>query len=217
MCIRDRHLAPPGPEEDRLIEIGRHWIRKGHKVTVILPADGMNLNLKGKNIGLTEKECLVLVALNAPGMSQDNQRERIKGNRKFARLLNSQGKMLPEPGLVLAVAPPLSTALAAEELSRSLKVPLVLEMRAGVDEEEAERGFIAGLFARSRLKKEENLLASVLAVVADGKAAAAKVSGLLPEEAKNKVNVIAGQESGEELKALYDCLLPVEEINKEKM
>jgi hypothetical protein len=206
--ITGRHLNPPGPGEDRLIKIGRHWVRKGHKVIVFLSADRMNLNLKEKKIGLTEQGGLVLVAFNTPEMLQDDQRNRKKGNRKFASLLNRQGKMLPEPDLILAVAPPLSTALAAEELSSELKVPLILEIRAGLDKKEARRGFLAGLFARSRLRKEEKLLDAAEVIAVEGKAVAARIEGQLTEKEKKKVNVIKGQESEEELKAFYDCLLP---------
>ncbi len=204
--IIGRHLNPPGPREDRLIKIGRQWVKQEHRVTVFLPAEGMNFNLSGKKIGLTEEEGLVLVAFNAPDMGLKDLWN--KGNKEFACLINQQGRMLPAPDLILVVAPPLSTAIAGEELSRELKVPLVLEMREGFDEEEAKRGFISGLFARSRARKEENLLASAKSITAEGKAVAARIAGQLTEQEKNKVKVIEGRESEEELKAFYDCLLP---------
>lgn len=208
--IIGRYLNPPGPGEDRLMGIGRYWAGQGHKVTVFLPASGRELNLAGKAIELTEEDGLVLVAFNVPGAGKEGKRIRRKGDRIFCRLLGSQGRQLPEPGVILAVAPPLSTAGAAGELRRELNVPLILEVREGFAEEAAGRGYLAGLFARSTLRKEENLLASASAIAVEGKNAAARIEARLPEESKNKVKILEGRESNEELITFYDCLLPGE-------
>lgn len=117
--------AAPGR---RFFEIGRRFVKQGHRVTVVTGNREIGLSLGRKMIGLLQKEGLAVVVFNSgyPPVKKDEGRA---AAMLFARRAGRQGRRLPPPDLILASSPPLEMTAPAYTLSCFYEVPLLLEIR----------------------------------------------------------------------------------------
>lgn len=145
-------------EVDRLVRLGRLLVEEQHDVTIITGSSSMNLNLGNKKIALVYEKGMSVIVLNAPGDQEAGKLKKIISYLRFAYLAGRQGKMLPKPDLILALAPPLTAVKPALELSEHYKVPLVVDMRELWPDDLVERNELRkGLLVKVLKRFEEKV------------------------------------------------------------
>ncbi len=162
-----QYLNLEGPQEDRLLKVGRGYQEKGHDVTVFTINRVQNFNLGSKKIGLIHKAGLKIITFNVPLEKEMGALKKAQSFLKFARMTGRQGKMLPKPDLILAVSPPLTATLPALSLSKHYGVPLVAEIRELWPDGPLERGTMQnGLLVKAARRLEQRLYEKAGRIVA---------------------------------------------------
>ena len=111
-------------------EMGRRLVLQGGELTVVTDNSRLGLSLSNKRIGLWQLDGMAVVVYNNKHAQEEPRWKRFLGLLNYARWASRQGRNLPRPRLILAVAPPYSALIPGYFLSRHYRVPLVLEMEA---------------------------------------------------------------------------------------
>lgn len=171
-----QHLELADHNPDRLVKLGEKLAERQHDVTVITGNSSIDFDLGKKKLGLTHVKGMTVITLNVPADNKKNWLIRYFNLLKFARLAGEQGKMLPKPDLILALAPPLTAVKPALELSEYLKVPLVVEMRELWPSALLNRGELhRGLLKKQLAKLEEKVFKRAQKLIFDSRDMALKV------------------------------------------
>lgn len=109
-------------------EMGRRLVLQGGELTVVTDNSRLGLSLSNKRIGLWQLDGMAVVVYNNKPAQEGPRWKRFLGRLNYARWASRQGRNLPRPRLILAVAPPYSALIPGYFLSRHYRVPLVLEV-----------------------------------------------------------------------------------------
>jgi len=183
-----QYLSLDGPQEDRLLKVGRECQKKGHDVTVFTINRVQNFYLGRKKIGLIHKAGLKIITFNVALEKEMGAFKKAYSFLKFAWMTGRQGKMLPRPDLILAVSPPLTATLPALSLSKHYGVPLVAEIRELWPDGPLERGTMRnGLMVKTARRLEQRLYEKAGRIVACRDDIAGKIKERWVEQAKVSV------------------------------
>lgn len=200
-----QYLHVVGDGEDRLLALGRKWAEKGHQVTVFTISSGSGLELGKKKIGIFEEGGILTVTFNAPYAPEMGIFAKLSSFRRFSRMVKKQGLKLPAPDLVVAVAPPISAALAALKLCQETGAGLITEVRERWPAALKERGTVRNLVLVKILNYlEERLYRKSNQVVVINEELAEEIEARFKGEVKTEV-VPFSLEKEEQFK-IYDKL-----------
>ncbi len=189
--IIGRHLEPAVNITDPLLEQGRQWVQKGHRVTVLTGSSGSGMDLGRKKIGLLHIEGMTVVVLNMPLNDKVGALRKHFAYLRFSATIEKQGQMLPKPGLIIAVMPPPEIARAVLRLKNKYSVPLLLEFREALpDYNSAGSNSLVKLVSRFARGSEEKALQEAAQIVAVSDDIAASLKGHLSDQDKGKVKVV---------------------------
>ena len=171
-----QHLELADQNPDRLVKLGQRLAEEEHEVTIITGSSSIDLNMEKKKVGMVHKKGMPVIALNVPADREQNWLKRYFYLLKFARLAVEQVKMLPKPGLILALAPPLTAVKPALELSEHYKVPLIVELRELWPVDLVERGELrGGLLVKALTGLEEKVYSGACKLIFDSEKVASAV------------------------------------------
>jgi hypothetical protein len=189
--IIGRHLEPAANIADPILEQGRQWVQKGHQVTVLTGSSGSGMDLGRKRIGLLHIEGMTVVVLNMPLNDKVGALRKHLAYLRFSAIIEKQGQMLPKPGMIIAVMPPLEIARAVLKLKSKYSVPLLLEFREALpDYNSAESNFLVKLISRFERGSEEKALQEAAQIVAASDDIAASLKENLGDQGKGKISVV---------------------------
>ncbi len=204
--IVSEHLDSLEEGKDRLFRLGRELSSRGHAVTVLTGNQSVGMDLGRKNIGLSRKNGLNVIAFNIPSGGKPGLWQQALAGLKFARLAGRQGQNLPGPGLILAKCPPLTAALPAMKLSEYYRVPLVAEFRELWPWALVERGELSnGLIIKVLQGLEQKIYEKASRIIAPDQAVAERIQENLTE--RTKVRVVEDKGDSHLLGKEYDRAL----------
>ena len=204
--IISQHLSLKGNGDDSFYKLAHHNVLKGHKVTVFASADGLGMELGQKNIGLFQKDGIMMVAFNAPYNDQMSRIQMLASYIKFARMAGKQGPLMPKPDILIAATPPLSAVAPAIKLKQFFKIPLVLEVRELWPDALVQGGTLKNRFLIKKVSKfEEKVYRQSDRIVTGDREIAALIRERCSEQ--EKVTAVTGRPEDHEIKMIYDRLI----------
>ena len=199
-------FAPAQAGEEPLIELGKKLTIEGHRVFALTVGQYIDMDLGRKKIGLVSEEGLDYIAFNMPDYEKAGALKKLYIDYRFRKMAAKQGRLLPEPNLIVALSPPTGAALAAAEIKEHYGVPLVVLLKefwpeALLERKEIPATLLPKLFGRLQDKIFDK---ADLLVTADREAAELlKNRGI----AENKVKIASGSSVAAELFMLCSSLL----------
>ncbi len=189
--IIGRHLEPAVISDDPLLEQGRRWVLRGHRVTVLTGSSGNGLKLGRKKIGLLHREGMTVVVLNMPLDDKISAWRRHIAYMRFSAFLVNQGQMLPKPDFIVAVMPPPEIAWSVLKLKVKYCVPLMLEFREALpDYVSLKVRALVKLVKKFVRRSEERVLEEAAQIIALDENIASNLRQHVSDQGKSKVNVI---------------------------
>lgn len=204
--IISQYLNLAGQNEDRLYKLGREYVDWGHDLTFFTTAEGLDLSLGKKKIGLTQRECLNMVAFNVNYTRDMSRPSKMFSFLKFARMVTSSGRRMPQPDLIVVASPPLTALMPALSLGKHYQVPVIAEVRELWPDALIRRGTINNkLFTGLLRRMEEYLYKKLDHLIAGGQGIAETVKDY--PALKDKVTVIPENLDLEQLIENYDQVI----------
>lgn len=197
--IIDQYLKLSGAAGARTLRLGRAFISRGHEVTLFAGSSGSDLKLERSKIGLIHFEGMKVVLFNVPYHQDMSSIGKLRSYYKFSRMVERQGKQLPKPDLIIAVAPPLSAALPAKKLSEELKVPFILEINELWPDAPVKRGTLRGSLLRKAAKNLEIEAYSKAAYIVAGNQ---EIADAIKGRSEDSGKIVVSQENLNESKLL---------------
>ncbi len=204
--IIGQHLSLKGNGEDSFFKLGRQYVLKGHKVTVFAGADGLDMKLGQKNIGLFQRDGITMVAFNVPYHEQMSSKQKLAAFMEFARMAGKQRRIMPKPDMLIVATPPLSVMTPALKLKKFFKIPLILEVREIWPDALVQGGMLKNRFLIKRLSKlEEQFYKQSDRVVTSDR----EIAALIRERCSEQEKVTAVKEGSDdsEISMIYERLI----------